>query len=426
MSLKRKLIGNSVANTTGFCWSAVLQFASVPILTSTWGVEKYGSWLILTTIPTYLALSDFGFTEAASSDITMSIARGDRNAALSTFQSVSVMIVSLSVTAAAIASTLLWLPVLPVTLPFWWPRANAEPLFLLIAFSLLALSARVILVGFRSSGHYAIGTMVYSGFAFAEGVLVLLTALSGGDFVACGFTYVFARLVSIVVLAILLKRLVPWLPLGFAHARRTELYRLLHPALGAMAVPTALAINIQGVLLVTGAVVSPTAVAVLGPVRTVSRIAVQAVGIVNRATMPEFSAASAKGNERARRQLLRLNALMIVLVLLPGAILFALFGRDFVEFWTGGRIVPGKSFVTLMALAMLLHGCWYFGSNLLLAINAHVRFSYIMLLIAAVSVLIAIPAGYLWGLNGIAMGLLASEGIGTAGLALSWKALQTY
>ncbi|MBK5204483.1 MAG: lipopolysaccharide biosynthesis protein [Polaromonas sp.] len=409
MSLKRKLFGNGIANAAGIGWTAVLQLISVPILTSVWGAERYGIWLMLTTIPTYFALSDLGFATAATSDMTMSVAKGEHNAAISTFNSVWVLILAVSAASVAIASTLLWMPFVSDTALTWWPVANGKVLFYLVAYSAAVLASRIILAGFRCSGHYAFGTLAYDSLVFAEGMFVLGMAYMGYDFTECAIGFLLARLSLLVVMSLQLRRTVPWLTLGFSRANGTELRRLLGPALAAMAIPTALAVNIQGMLLITGIFVSTTAVAVLGPVRTASRIAIQLVGIVNRATMPEFSSALAQGDVNARSKLLRINILMVMLVLMPGAILFGLYGKYLVTFWTGGRINPSADFVELIAVAMFLQGLWYFGSNLLVSVNMHIVFSKKLVLVSLATIIIAIPLGNIFGLIGIAVAILAAE-----------------
>ena len=67
MSMRRKLIINSVASAGSVFWVALLQIVSVPVLVRAWGVGGYGVWLMITTAPAYFALSDLGFAAAATS-----------------------------------------------------------------------------------------------------------------------------------------------------------------------------------------------------------------------------------------------------------------------------------------------------------------------------------------------------------------------
>jgi hypothetical protein len=43
--------------------TAVIQLAAMPCFLHFWGAAKYGDWLILSAIPSYLSLRDLGFGE---------------------------------------------------------------------------------------------------------------------------------------------------------------------------------------------------------------------------------------------------------------------------------------------------------------------------------------------------------------------------
>lgn len=419
MSLKRKMMGNSVASAGSIGWSALIQLISVPILTSAWGLDKYGQWLMLSTIPTYFALSDLGFATAATSDMTMAFAKDRKDAVLSTFQSVWTLLVLISLLALLLCSPLLWGPMVGIASSFvLWPHESAA-LFWMIAYSAAALCSRVILAGFRSTGHYASGTILYDFIQFLEGVAALTVAYQGGSFVDCALAYFGVRLANILVCYVYLRHTVPWLYLGFSNARKSELQRLLNPALGAMAIPTALAINMQGMILIAGAVVSPAAAAVLGAVRTASRIAIQVVGIINRATMPEFSAALAQGNHSILSKLLKLNILSVVFVLLPGVLGFSVFGQYLVSLWSNSRIIPPEDFVVIMGLAMFFQGIWFFASNLLISINAHGAFARLLLPVSILSIIVSIPVARSFGLLGVGLVVMISEMIVAFGVMAS-------
>src|SRR5262249_15813386 len=63
-----------------------IQFLMVPFFAQYWGAQKYGVWLMISTIPTYIALGDLGFGAASATAMSLKSARGELNGALSTFQ----------------------------------------------------------------------------------------------------------------------------------------------------------------------------------------------------------------------------------------------------------------------------------------------------------------------------------------------------
>jgi O-antigen/teichoic acid export membrane protein len=176
-----------------------------------------------------------------------------------------------------------------------------------------------------------------------------------------------------------------------------------------MAIPSALAINLQGTVLITGMFVSATAAATLASVRTVSRIAIQLIGAINRATMPELSAAGATDRRAATKKIVALNLASVGFILVPGAILFSAVGGRVVSIWTNGQIQPDTSFVLLIALSMVAHGLWYYTSNLMLASNAHTAVTRLLVSVSLASILLAVPAAHVFGLTGVGGILVATE-----------------
>lgn len=415
MSIKNRIVSGALVNVVGMAMAAAAQLASVPVLTSAWGVDRYGAWLMLFTIPAYLALSDVGFTSAATSDMTMQVARGYTDQARATFQSVLVLVNAISL--AAISAAFIVVVVLPATFTsLAWLADQSTTVLLFALYPGVALNGRVALAGLRATENYAFGNMLLQTLLLVEVFTALATAHFGGGFIAAAAAMVGVQTVTTVLMFAALRIKVRWLSIGFGNASLAELARLWAPAVAAMAIPAALAINLQGMVMVTGMFVSASAAATLASVRTVSRIAVQIVGAVNRATMPELSAAGARAHHAASSKIVALNLATVGLVLLPGAALFAAFGSHVVGIWTRGKINPDVSFVTLIALATVAHGFWYYTTNLMLASNQHMRTSRLLVFVSIISIALAVPAAHFFGLVGIGAVLLASEVLCLAGV----------
>jgi O-antigen/teichoic acid export membrane protein len=73
---KSKLVKGSIANLYGLFGVIVIQLLTVPILINNWGAEKYGEWLILFNIPSFLMLIDLGLVSVTTSEITKLISQG--------------------------------------------------------------------------------------------------------------------------------------------------------------------------------------------------------------------------------------------------------------------------------------------------------------------------------------------------------------
>ena len=61
MSSYNRLFKSSTANAFGLVVRIVQQLSLVTILVSVWPPEVYGEWLLVSSLPIFIALADFGF-----------------------------------------------------------------------------------------------------------------------------------------------------------------------------------------------------------------------------------------------------------------------------------------------------------------------------------------------------------------------------
>ena len=53
-----------------------LQLAQVPVILSFWPIERYGEWLLIATLPAFLALSGVGISTVAGNSVAAAMAAG--------------------------------------------------------------------------------------------------------------------------------------------------------------------------------------------------------------------------------------------------------------------------------------------------------------------------------------------------------------
>jgi O-antigen/teichoic acid export membrane protein len=405
MTLAADLSRASAANAVGLALGAFGQIASILVMIRAWGASGYGTWLMLTTIPAYLALSDFGFLAASTSDMTARSARGEKDGVNRLFNTLAALVAVVALAIYLLGAAVIWTCLLDGN----WMADHRLVLHLLLLYSGLALISRVSLAALRANGAYAAGTLTYDTLTFAEVMVTLLVVWTKGTFADACFAMIVCRVVNIVLVHVLLKHRVPWLALRPASMSPAELRRLVRPALGGMVISAALAIMLQTSVLITGMVLSPAAAAVFATVRTVSRIPIQCVSIVSRATMPSFASATALSLHGRRQNLLHLNCLLIASILLPSAAILAIVGSAMISWWTGGEIEPSGSLMAAMALGMVAHGGWTVAANLLMATNSHSGFAGILLALAPLSTLLVYLGAVAEGLTGAGVALALGE-----------------
>lgn len=404
----KEMLANSVASAGSIFWRIVGRLLIPAALIGWWGPSRYGEWVYLASLPTLLAVADLGFADAAASRMTMEVAVGNRAEAIKIFQTICVTTFALSG-----ALTLAGLPLITIKhLQIGLAEFDAEALrtsFVLVCLSSLLIISKMFLSCLRAGRLYAASTLIYDVIQFMEGVGVLCAAFVGKSFLFCALVALSIRALNVAFLVTLIKRRMSWISWDFKSVDLKTFRELLAPALAAMAFPTAMALNSQGMIWIAGSVIGPAAAAVLAVVRTASRVMIQLVGIFSRAVMPIYSVSVAVNNEQSRETIERGVRLLLRFVLLPGCLLFGLYGRKFISIWMRGELDVPSILVWLMAAVAFLHGQWVFSADLLVAINGHVKFGRVLILITCIFTLLGWPFAVLFGLNGIAVSLIGLE-----------------
>ena len=407
-SVRQRILHGLGANAFGQLVTVIVQLAGVPVLLYAWGAQLYGEWLILFAIPAYLSMTDLGFTQSACNEMTARVARGDCAGAVAVFQSIGVLVYVIGVLGLLFTTAVVpWLP-LADWLNFQAMDAGTAQwvLWLLAAQVLVTLPDGVTHAGFRAAGEYALHFCLHSIVRLLQFVGICITALAGGGPLAAAAVFLGVRALATAAFALLVVRRHRWLRHGTAHARRTELRRLLNPAMANMAIPLAQALNIQGMVLVVGALLGPLAVVVFSTLRTLTRLAMQMVMIVAKATEPELAAAHGTGNRYLLRRLFMhaLRGGLWLALLAAGGL--ALFGGRVLELWTNGRVAMDAALFGWLLASAVASVLWFAALTVLKAANCHLRAASVYVLASAAAV-------------GLAAALISStDSLVSAGLAL--------
>lgn len=399
---KAQLFANSVR--------IAIQLGGITVLLPLWGLERYGEWLIITAVPTYMAFSDLGFFSAASNDMVMAEARGERDHARDVFRATARGAAAVLTLLAAILAALAWTLPLPELLNLGMSETTAATAVTLLGFNTLLIGIGTLLYGgFTAAGHYGDGAATLAGVTLCEFAAVVVTVAIGGNPALAAASMLFVRTLGTALMYHRMRRRAPWLSLGRPVGKPRVLKRLTKPALAATVFPTGLAINIQGTLVLIGVVAGPAAAAVFGTVRTISRIVIQVLGSIFAVVAPEFAKAFAAQDYELLRRLHRRACQAALWVCLPIVAFLAVFGVALIEALTGGRVEVTGGLLYVFLAATALDVLWYTSFAVLFSTNRHQRIAVVFL----IAYVLALPLTYalheLWGLTGAALALALLE-----------------
>lgn len=385
-----------------------LQLGLVPILLSRWGVERYGIWLVLSAVPTYLIFSDLGFTMVAKTRMMMDVNAGNRQAATRVFHSVfSLLNVVAPIVLCIIAIALFGfgLPRLEAGGPVSTEEARLALALLLvnvIAFQYFMLIG----AGVRCENRAATELIFASCARLAEGAGVVIAAMASQNVVLAAAATLAARIVFLIAMYIWMRRSASWLALGYAHASWHEVRRLLKPASGFMVIPIAQALLLQGPIIVLGAVLGPVAVVTYSTSRTVTRVGTAMTNMFVGAVGAEYSGMFGRKDFAKLRRLFKLS-LMLNLFLAAVYGISVYFTQDWLMLlFTHGKVSAIPLLFAILAVAVGAEMVTTAISGPLMMTNYHVEMAYWTVAISAVAVGLSYPAGLALGLEGVA-GLVA-------------------
>ncbi len=411
MTVKRRLLGSFGASSLGPIASIFIQLVNVPVMVRYWGAHLLGEWLLITTIPAYLLLTDLGFGNVSSSDMTMRLHAGDEQGATETFQSTAIAVLAISLTFGLLFSALIFfLPFyrylhIAVMTPF---EARTTALFLCLN-SLLAIQWTYLTAAFKCVGKFAFSQLSMNVIRILEGVSVFLLLIFRAGPLGLSIVMTGISLVGTIWLIYMKRRLIPWLPLGIKYARRERVRELFKPAIAYLAFPTGSAISLQGMTTLVGALLGPLAVAVFNPMRTLARASLQLSEAVKISVLPELSAAIGKQNWDLARKIHRsaCQAAIFLTLICVGAL--GIFGKQIFVMWTRHRIAMNVPAFYLLLAVVLLNSAWSTSSAAPLAANRHLRMASYYLLLTMFSLVIGYPLIRSFGLVGAVVALLACE-----------------
>ena len=403
-------IGRGVSsNVYGQLVTIMIQFGTLPVLISSWGVAKYGLWLTISAVPSYLSMTDFGFATAASNEMTMAVSRGEYGRAKRLYQSSFVLISVMSCITLLASISIVWLLPSNASAFRLFDVSTRWALTALLCSTIAALNYSLSSGALRADGKYASGIYYGESTRLLEAFAVIIAASCGGGLAIAASCSAIVRLASLLGSYVMTSRLTSWAGPGISVANRADIAKLAAPALGVMVIPLAFALNIQGITLVVSTVLGVSVVALFNVSRTFSRVVYQLVGIVNHALMPEVSRAHGSSDRLRLAKLMRLNFRYSLTAGLCSAAFVALASPLLVRLWTHNRLAPPLWLCASLTLAVLVQSIWNARANMLLAINRHVRYSIVFFLSSVVIVGLAVPLTFTFGLQGAVISSLLGE-----------------
>ncbi|MBX3426174.1 MAG: hypothetical protein KF688_10880 [Pirellulales bacterium] len=417
-SVRARIVSGFSAALFGQVVSASIQLAAFPAFVAAWGMKGFGHWLALTSLASFLTLSEMGFATAAANEMAMDAGRGDRKRVVVVYQSMWALLSAISGIALIVGLGVLWLTPFPALLPVEVSLAEIRVIgTALIVGVLSSVLSQLAIAGFRCDGNFAVGSLCFTLQRTSEFIGQAIGALTFRSMIAAAVLGTVFRLAAHAVTMLVLKRYSPWLHAGVRHADGQVLRRLVSPAFASAAMPLGHALNNQGMIQVVAAVAGPAATVAFSAHRTIANIATQLTSIINRVVSPEFARAYGESDIPLQRRLHRQACRYAIWVSALALAFACLTGPWLLQFWTRGKVTCDLALLASLLLAVFMRTTWFTSSVVATSINLHQRLAMLFVFGMGASCLVAVPLTRALGLIGPAVALLGAEMI-LAGVVL--------
>ena len=373
--MKARLLKNLGGTTLGRGAQFAGAILLTPLFAREWGDGVYSDWLLLVAIPTAVMAYGNSLLGPALNRIASYSIHGNRSGALVTFNSALVLVATSMAGSAAVVAA---------ALALFGPElgAHLEALKPLDAAAILCISLvrffqdqfALLLTGSHRFAQRNARALMIRGVQRSACVAVGIVVLTAGlDSVGYILAVTLAESLGTAILWADARRLTPWLRVRPAIACWKEARLLLKQSVGFLAIPLALMVQEQGMLIGIKAFAGGTLVAAFFYHRTLLSLLTQPSHLLMSAIYPELASSTGGGR---RSLLLQVRRATLAVVLSSGfvGLLIAFNGQALFEAWLGsgptffvGLFIPllgaavlapvNKAAETLLQSRNILHAC---------------------------------------------------------------------
>lgn len=382
---RRLFLGGASAEAYSQLVTIGAQLLVLPLMLLLWGAERYGQWLVLYALPSFLSLADLGVANVLANHATMRLAARDtRGAEVANQTSWLMTMMVTGVLAVPMALFALLGPVEQLVHGLENPAEARLALLLLLAGGLLVLLQGPMSGAMRAVGWYGRAVFANANVRLAELAMLVATASVGGGFAMAAALMLGTRVVLIGGFGVWFYARQPQFAPDVRRADRALLVTMVRPSLAYFSYSVSTLLNIQGVTVVVGAVLGPQAVVAVNAVRTLARMGRMSASVANLALEPVFARLAGAGETRlgGRVQSLSLRAMgAVTFVYVAGTLVF---GDGFLVWWTHGNVVGQWPLLALMVAATACEMIWFTIQVPFVATNRHTPFALAYLALSLV------------------------------------------
>jgi len=354
----------------------VTQLATLPIFLARWSADQYGEWILLSAIPTYLSIADFGMLTAGANMMAMHSARGEMTELNKVFHS-SILIVMVLVPLLAILS------VTPVLIfGFGLNLDQKYALAALIISALLNVACGLFDAAYRPFGKYPKVTLLLTTGRVVDWLGTIAGLYIAGNLAGAAIGMLCGRAACCIIMFLFALKDVPQLRWKLDHIDFKLIRQLMRSGVGFLSFPISNILTLQGMVLLVGAQLGGGAVALFNSSRTLARLLSQLAILTGKSTAPEISRLYGAGKADEGDTLIAQLLWVVVPLTVVGAIALEILGPWILSHWSRGKLVFDRTVFSWLIVGAIFAAYWQIRSTKLTATNRHGVLAIMFLMVA--------------------------------------------
>ncbi|RVU83408.1 hypothetical protein EOL70_16925 [Leucothrix sargassi] len=353
------------------------QLAVLPLMMIFWGAERYGVWLIISALPTYMSMANLGLAQISASEMTMRMARGDKAGVIAINHTGWVFHVC--VCGVLLGLLVIFVAYFPISETFNLEVAKEKDIsfatFFLGVMTIITILFGMVTAAMRSVGLYWLATGASALATLINSVLIVSTGFFGGGVLIASLLNFSSMLIVYFTVSFVFYRKYPDLKPGFNCADMVLLKKIIGPSFSYMSYTLSDALNINGSSILVGYFFGPSYVVIINAIRTLSRVGRSMASLVINSLEPIFAQIYGSKKELESDKIYRLLLLSSGVGVFIYLIFMYFFGQDFLFWWTKG-VVDGYEFLFFsMVVSVALEVFWYSMQTPFVSTNRHSMFA---------------------------------------------------
>lgn len=411
MQIKAVILRNILAGGSGKVSIVLFRILQVPVLLSALGVEEYGRWLVLASIPSWLTLANLGFGSVAATEMSMAVAAGDLPRARSVYSTALALITAVGLSGSFIIFVVS--PIVP------WERFLSVPIArhneLATAVNFLGLAVLISFYADTFYGRFQAARKTHQAVLLLSGrpwielctMLAVLQFSTRLDVLAAAMFC--SASIFLALYQWLSRRSMPELIFSRCEIQRGRIRQLFKKGIAYQAFPIGNALLFQGNLLIVQYFLGPATVTLFATARTLCRSVNQSMELVNQAVWPELSRLLALGDLLKAGRLHRISVLVSISVALASFVFLGVFGLALYGWWTGKAVNMTQELLLLFLLPIPFNALWFTSSVVHVACNQHEGLAARYMLGTIFAVTTCAVLAFHQGIKGVALSTVVAD-----------------